>query len=90
MILSRFCFLQVFESDIFNRQQILFAIITDGQRMVQDGDLDDPEEFQLQLDQLSEQWQSVIRRTAAKKDDIDRNIRSVSLCHAATALGSFL
>ncbi|XP_022095690.1 nesprin-1-like isoform X2 [Acanthaster planci] len=67
---------EVFESDIFNRQQILFSIINDGQRMVQDGDLDDPEEFQLQLDQLSEQWQSVIRRTAAKKDDIDKNIRA--------------
>ncbi len=43
--------------------------------MVQEGDLDDPDEFKHQLDQLSEQWQSVIRRTAVKKDDIEKNIR---------------
>ena len=66
---------QLFEADIFNRQQILFSIISDGQRMVQEGELDDPDEFQHKLSQLSEQWQNVIRRAAQRKEIIDKNIR---------------
>ena len=67
--------MQLFEADIFNRQQILFSIISDGQRMVQEGELDDPDEFQHKLSQLSEQWQNVIRRAAQRKEIIDKNIR---------------
>ncbi|XP_063958479.1 nesprin-1-like [Lytechinus pictus] len=66
---------ELFEADIFNRQQILFSIISDGQRMIHDGEVDDPDEFHTKLAQLSDQWQSVIRRASQRKEIIDRNIR---------------
>ncbi|XP_033126157.1 nesprin-1-like isoform X2 [Anneissia japonica] len=63
-----------FEADIFNRQQILFSIVNDGLRMIQDGEIDDPNEFQHKLTLLSEQWQNVVKRASQRKDIIDRNI----------------
>ena len=43
--------------------------------MISEQEVDDPEEFQTKLSQLSDQWQSVIRRASQRKEIIDRNIR---------------
>ncbi|KAL3874929.1 hypothetical protein ACJMK2_037881 [Sinanodonta woodiana] len=64
-----------FESEIYSRQQILHAIISDGQKMLKDGDVEDREEFQQKLHLLTEQWQSVLRRANQRKAIIDNTIK---------------
>ena len=64
----------MFQSEMYGRQQILQAIVTEGHQMVADGDIDDRVEFEKKLSGLEERWQNVIRRTNQKKALIDNNI----------------
>ncbi|XP_006815835.2 nesprin-1-like [Saccoglossus kowalevskii] len=65
---------ELFESDIFNRQQILFSVISDGQKILKEFELDDQEEFKNKLILLTEQWQSVVKRASQRKEIIDQAI----------------
>ena len=60
---------------MYSRQQILHAIISDGQTMMADGDIDNKEEFQQKLHLLADQWQSVVRRANQRKAIIDSTIK---------------
>ena len=54
-----------------NRQQILHAIISDGQKMMRANEVEDREEFQHKLQLLSEQWESVRRRSCQRRAIIE-------------------
>lgn len=60
---------------MYSRQQILHAIISDGQTMMNEGDIDNKEEFQQKLILLANQWQSVVRRANQRKSIIDSTIK---------------
>ncbi|KAM7172378.1 nesprin-1 isoform 5-T6 [Macrochelys suwanniensis] len=60
---------------MFSRQQILHSIITDGQHLLEQGQVDDRDEFNLKLTLLSNQWQGVIRRAQQRRGIIDSQIR---------------
>ena len=68
-------FPQKFESEMYSHQQVLHAIISDGQKMLRLGEVEDPHGFEQKLRLLSEQWQSVIRRAAQRKNIIDSTIQ---------------
>ena len=59
---------------MYTRQQILQAIISDGQQMLREGQVADPQEFQQKLHLLDEQWQSVVKRANQRKAIIDNNV----------------
>lgn len=69
-------FFQNFETDIYSKQQVLHAIISDGQKMLQAGEVEDPQEFERKLRLLSDQWQSVIRRSTQRKSIINTCIQN--------------
>jgi len=60
---------------MYTKQQILHAIISDGQKMMKEGDVEDKEEFQQKLHLLAEQWQSVVRRANQRKAIIDNTTK---------------
>ncbi|KAM6463512.1 nesprin-1-like isoform 1-T1 [Liasis olivaceus] len=60
---------------MFSRQQILHSIIMDGQNLLEQGQVDDRDEFNLKLALLSNQWQGVIRRAQQRRGIIDSQIR---------------
>lgn len=60
---------------MYSRQQILHAIISDGQTMMNEGDVENKEEFQHKLMLLADQWQSVVRRANQRKAIIDSTIK---------------
>ena len=60
---------------MYSRQQILHAIISDGQTMMNNGDVEDREAFQQKLHLLAAQWQSVARRANQRKAIIDSTIK---------------
>ncbi|XP_039707258.1 nesprin-1 isoform X7 [Pteropus medius] len=66
---------ELFQAEMFSRQQILHSIITDGQRLLEQGQVDDRDEFNLKLTLLSNQWQGVIRRAQQRRGIIDSQIR---------------
>jgi len=66
---------QKFEAEMYSRQQILHAIINDGQTMMSSGDVENKEEFQHKLMLLADQWQSVARRANQRKAIIDTTIK---------------
>lgn len=59
--------LQSFQSDMYSQQQVLQAVITDGQTLVQDGDAEEQRQFQHKLQLLDSQWQSLVRRANQHK-----------------------
>ncbi|CAH1803082.1 unnamed protein product, partial [Owenia fusiformis] len=65
---------RVFCSEMYSRQQILHSIIGDGQKIMQDGDVDNRIEFQRKLTLLEEQWHNVARRANQRKALIDNNV----------------
>ncbi|KAH0622389.1 hypothetical protein JD844_024653 [Phrynosoma platyrhinos] len=67
--------LQLFQAEMFSRQQILHSIIMDGQHLLEQGQVDDRDEFNLKLALLSNQWQGVIRRAQQRRGIIDSQIR---------------
>lgn len=60
---------------MYSRQQILHAIISDGQTMMNEGDVENKDEFQQKLVLLADQWQSVVRRANQRKAIIDSTIK---------------
>lgn len=60
---------------MYSKQQILHAIISDGQKMMRDGEVENKKEFQNKLQLLAEQWQSVVRRANQKKAMIEASIK---------------
>uniref|UniRef100_A0A4W3HCF8 Nesprin-1 n=1 Tax=Callorhinchus milii TaxID=7868 RepID=A0A4W3HCF8_CALMI len=66
---------ELFQAEMFSRQQILHSIISDGQHLLQQGQVDDRDEFNLKLAMLSNQWQGVIRRAQQRRGIIDSQIR---------------
>ncbi|XP_062912353.1 nesprin-1 isoform X15 [Mobula hypostoma] len=66
---------ELFQAEMFSRQQILHSIISDGQRLLEQGQIDDRDEFNSKLAMLSNQWQGVIRRAQQRRGIIDSQIR---------------
>ncbi|KAM4866179.1 nesprin-1 isoform 1-T1 [Thomomys bottae] len=66
---------ELFQAEMFSRQQILHSIIVDGQRLLEQGQVDDRDEFNRKLTLLSHQWQGVIRRAQQRRGIIDSQIR---------------
>lgn len=66
---------ELFQAEMFSRQQILHSIIMDGQNLLEQGQVDDRDEFNLKLALLSNQWQGVIRRAQQRRGIIDSQIR---------------
>ncbi len=64
-----------FDSEIYSRQQILHAILSEGHQMIQNGDVEDKVQFRQKLDMLETQWQGVLRQTRQRKSVIDNNVR---------------
>ena len=60
---------------MYSRQQILHSIISDGQTMMSEGDIENREEFQQKLHLLADQWQSVVRRANQRKAIIDSTVK---------------
>ena len=72
---------------MYSHQQVLHAIISDGQKMMRAGEVEDPKGFEQKLRLLSEQWQSVIRRATQRKNIIDNTIQD---WHMFNSLGQQL
>ncbi|XP_072437484.1 nesprin-1-like isoform X15 [Chiloscyllium punctatum] len=66
---------ELFQTEMFSRQQILHSIISDGQRLLEQGQVDDRDEFNSKLAMLSNQWQGVIRRAQQRRGIIDSQVR---------------
>ncbi|XP_029114386.1 nesprin-1 isoform X5 [Scleropages formosus] len=66
---------ELFQAEMFSRQQVLHSIISDGQRLLEQGQVDDRDEFNLKLALLSNQWQGVVRRAQQRRGIIDSLIR---------------
>ncbi|XP_038195664.1 nesprin-1 isoform X2 [Arvicola amphibius] len=66
---------ELFQAEMLSRQQILHAIIVDGQHLLEQGQVDDRDEFSRKLTLLSNQWQGVIRRAQQRRGIIDSQIR---------------
>ncbi|XP_027759675.1 nesprin-1 isoform X4 [Empidonax traillii] len=65
---------ELFQAEMFSRQQILHSIISDGQLLLEQGQVDDRDEFSMKLTLLSNQWQGVIRRAQQRRGIIDSQI----------------
>ncbi|CAH1263260.1 SYNE1, partial [Branchiostoma lanceolatum] len=71
---------EIFQADLFSRQQILHSIVSDGQRIMAEEVLEDPEEdLQQRLTLLRDQWQNVLRRSNERKQVIDHRIQQWQL-----------
>lgn len=76
---------------MYSHQQVLHAIVSDGQRMRRSGEVEDPKEFERKLSLLSEQWQSVTRRATQRKNLIDSTIQDWHLFNSlSTQLRTWL
>ncbi|KAK6181522.1 hypothetical protein SNE40_009358 [Patella caerulea] len=68
-----------FIADRYSREQVLHAILSDGQQLLRTGDVKDVEDFKNKLHLLADQWQRVLRQAAQKKAIIDTNINQWQL-----------
>ncbi|KAG7239212.1 hypothetical protein INR49_029965 [Caranx melampygus] len=66
---------ELFQAEMFSRQQILYSIISDGHHMLDQGQVDDRDDFSLKLALLSNQWQCVVRRAQQRRGIIDSLVR---------------
>ncbi|XP_026197444.1 nesprin-1 isoform X3 [Anabas testudineus] len=62
---------ELFQAEMFSRQQILYSIISDGHCMLDQGHVDDRDDFSVKLALLSNQWQCVVRRAQQRRGIID-------------------
>ena len=60
---------------MYSKQQILHSIISDGQKMIKDGEVENKKEFQNKLHLLAEQWQSVVKRANQRKVFVEASIK---------------
>ncbi|KAK1888724.1 Nesprin-1, partial [Dissostichus eleginoides] len=66
---------ELFQAEMFSRQQILYSIISDGHQMLDQGQMDDRDDFSVKLALLSHQWQGVVRRAQQRRGIIDSLVR---------------
>ncbi|XP_043075052.1 nesprin-1 isoform X1 [Puntigrus tetrazona] len=66
---------ELFQAEMFSRQQILYSIINDGHQLLNQGQVEDRDDFGLKLAQLSNQWQGVVRRAQQRRGIIDSLVR---------------
>ncbi|CAL9692474.1 unnamed protein product [Knipowitschia caucasica] len=66
---------ELFQAEMFSRQQILYSIISDGHRMLDQGQVDDRDDFSVKLALLGNQWQCVVRRAQQRRGIIDSLVR---------------
>lgn len=66
---------ELFQAEMFSRQQILYSIISDGHHMLDQGPMDDSDDFSEKLALLSNQWQGVVRRAQQRRGIIDSLVR---------------
>uniref|UniRef100_A0A8C1T562 Spectrin repeat containing, nuclear envelope 1a n=1 Tax=Cyprinus carpio TaxID=7962 RepID=A0A8C1T562_CYPCA len=66
---------ELFQAEMFSRQQILYSIINDGHQLLNQGQVEDRDEFGLKLALLSNQWQGVVRRAQQRRGIIDSLVR---------------
>ncbi|KAK7133089.1 hypothetical protein R3I94_015094 [Phoxinus phoxinus] len=66
---------ELFQVDMFSRQQILYSIINDGHQLLNQGQVEDRDDFGLKLALLSNQWQGVVRRAQQRRGIIDSLVR---------------
>ncbi|CAJ1078482.1 nesprin-1 [Xyrichtys novacula] len=66
---------ELFQAEMFSRQQILYSIISDGHHMLDQGQVDDRDDFSVKLALLSNQWQCVVRRAQQRRGIIDSLVR---------------
>uniref|UniRef100_A0A674A285 Spectrin repeat containing nuclear envelope protein 1 n=1 Tax=Salmo trutta TaxID=8032 RepID=A0A674A285_SALTR len=66
---------ELFQAEMFSRQQILYSIISDGHRLLDQGQVDDRDDFSLKLALLGNQWQGVVRRAQQRRGIIDSLVR---------------
>ncbi|XP_037304616.2 nesprin-1 isoform X8 [Pungitius pungitius] len=66
---------ELFQAEMFSRQQILYSIINDGHHMLEQGQVDDRDDFSVKLALLSNQWQGVVRRAQQRRGIIDSLVR---------------
>ncbi|XP_067272909.1 nesprin-1 isoform X4 [Pseudorasbora parva] len=66
---------ELFQADMFSRQQILYSIINDGHQLLNQGQVEDRDDFGLKLALLSNQWQGVVRRAQQRRGIIDSLVR---------------
>ncbi|MCJ8743979.1 hypothetical protein PDJAM_G00100910, partial [Pangasius djambal] len=62
---------ELFQAEMFSRQQILYSIISDGHQLLNQGRVEDRDDFGLKLALLSNQWQGVVRRAQQRRGIID-------------------
>ncbi|XP_061559702.1 nesprin-1 isoform X16 [Phycodurus eques] len=62
---------ELFQAEMFSRQQILYSIISDGHSMLDQGQVDDGDDFSVKLALLANQWQGVVRRAQQRRGIID-------------------
>ncbi|XP_074656556.1 nesprin-1-like isoform X2 [Tubulanus polymorphus] len=65
---------QVFDSEIYGRQQILQAILSEGEQIIKDVLPEERRKFRHDLDQLEIKWQRVIHNINQRKTIIDQLI----------------
>ncbi|XP_063352154.1 nesprin-1 isoform X7 [Pelmatolapia mariae] len=66
---------ELFQAEMFSRQQILYSIISDGHRLLDQGQVDKSYDFSVKLALLSNQWQGVVRRAQQRRGIIDSLVR---------------
>ncbi|TRY57107.1 hypothetical protein DNTS_023982 [Danionella cerebrum] len=66
---------ELFQAEMFSRQQILYSIINDGHQLLNQGQVKDRDDFSLKLALLSNQWQGVVRRAQQRRGIIDSLVR---------------
>uniref|UniRef100_A0A3P8TBY5 Spectrin repeat containing nuclear envelope protein 1 n=1 Tax=Amphiprion percula TaxID=161767 RepID=A0A3P8TBY5_AMPPE len=66
---------ELFQAEMFSRQQILYSIISDGHCLLDQGQVDDSDDFSVKLALLSNQWQGVVRRAQQRRGIIDSLVR---------------
>ncbi|KAG5277589.1 hypothetical protein AALO_G00119350 [Alosa alosa] len=62
---------ELFQAEMFSRQQILHSIISNGHALLDQGQVEDRDDFGLKLTLLSHQWQAVVRRAMQRRGLID-------------------
>ncbi|XP_019750512.1 nesprin-1 isoform X11 [Hippocampus comes] len=62
---------ELFQAEMFSQQQILYSIVSDGHNMLDQGQVDDGEDFSVNLALLANQWQGVVRRAQQRRGIID-------------------
>ncbi|CAG5135005.1 unnamed protein product, partial [Candidula unifasciata] len=68
---DQLCSIQQFENELYSQQQIIHAILSDGQKMISAGEVEDKDDFQRKLSLLFEQWHHVSRKASQRKAEIE-------------------